>query len=264
MQDIRVAIIQTILLWEDIPGNLTMFGKKISDIKEAVDLIVLPEMFNTGFSMNPAACAENTDSLTTEWMRAQAKKKNCAICGSVLSKEGNRYYNRLIWMMPDGNYFYYDKKHLFRYAGEHEVFSQGRGVITTKFNEWNIRPLVCYDLRFPVWCRNAHKNGVFDFDVLIFVANWPEKRRNAWMSLLIARAIENQSYVIGVNRVGTDGKGNSHAGDSIVIDPKGNVMMQIPSHKEAIEIATLSYAEMQSYREHFRVALDWDRFTIEE
>jgi predicted amidohydrolase len=264
MQDLRVAITQTNLLWEDIPGNLAMFDDKLSGIKETVDLIVLPEMFNTAFSMNAAVCAEDKDGHTTEWLRKTAKEKNCAICGSILTRENNQYFNRLIWMMPDGTYSYYDKKHLFRFAGEHEVFSQGKGKITTKLKDWNIRPLVCYDLRFPAWCRNAFNNNAFDYDVLIFVANWPEKRREAWMSLLVARAIENQSYVIGVNRVGTDGKGNSHAGDSMIIDPKGKVMVQIPSHKEATEIATLSYSELQSYREHFRVALDWDNFTIEK
>jgi predicted amidohydrolase len=240
-----------------------MFNKKISDIKEAFDLIVLPEMFNTAFSMNAAVCAENTDGFTTEWLKEKAKEKNCAVCGSILTRENNQYFNRLIWMMPDGKYSYYDKKHLFRFAGEHEVFSQGKGKITTKLKDWNFRPLVCYDLRFPIWCRNAYNNGEFDYDVLIFVANWPEKRREAWMSLLVARAIENQSYVIGVNRIGSDGKGNSHAGDSMIIDPKGKVIMQIPSQKEATEIVTLSHSEQQSYREHFRVALDWDRFVIE-
>jgi len=264
MQDLKAAIIQTNLLWEDIPGNLALFDKKISGINETIDLIVLPEMFNTAFSMNPAVCAENPDSITTEWMREKAKEKNCVICGSILAKEKNNYYNRLIWMMPDGGYSYYDKKHLFRFSGEHEVFSQGNGKITTKLNDWNIRPFVCYDLRFPVWCRNSYENGVFDYDVLIFVANWPEKRREAWMSLLVARAIENQSYVIGVNRIGTDGKGNLHAGDSMIIAPTGKIILQIPAHKEATEIATLSNAEMQSYREHFRVALDWDRFSIED
>jgi omega-amidase len=264
MQDLRVAIIQTNLLWEDIPGNLAMFDDKILGIKDDVDLIVLPEMFNTAFSMNATACAEDIDGITTRWLREKAKEKNCAICGSILTKENNMFFNRLIWMMPDGSYSYYDKKHLFRFAGEQEVFSQGKGKITTKLKYWNIRPLVCYDLRFPAWCRNAYNNNAFDYDVLIFVANWPEKRREAWMSLLVARAIENQSYVIGVNRVGADGKGNLHAGDSMIIDPKGKIIAQIPSHKEATEIAMLSYSEMKSYREHFRVALDWDRLTIEE
>jgi predicted amidohydrolase len=263
MRDLRVAIIQTNLLWEDIPGNLAMFDNKLSGIKETVDLIALPEMFNTAFSMSVAVCAEDTDGITTRWLREKAKEKNCAVCGSILTKENNQYFNRLIWMMPDGSYSYYDKKHLFRFAGEHEVFSQGKGKITTQLKGWNIRPLVCYDLRFPAWCRNAYNNNAFDYDVLVFVANWPEKRREAWMSLLVARAIENQSFVIGVNRVGTDGKGNSHAGDSMIIDPKGKVLVQIPSHKEATEIATLSCSELQSYREHFRVALDWDRFVIE-
>lgn len=262
MQDIKIAIIQTELLWEDIPGNLLQFDQKISSIKETVDLIILPEMFNTAFSMNPAVCAEITGGTSMRWMKKKAEEKNCVIAGSLLTNENNKYYNRLIWMMPDGNYQYYDKKHLFRFAGEHEVFSSGNRKITASLKGWNIRPLVCYDLRFPVWSMNTFENGKFEYDCLVYIANWPEKRRDAWMLLLIARAIDNQSYVIGVNRVGADGKGNSYTGDSMIIDPTGNILLQIPANEEAIEIITLSYSEMQSFRDLFRVSLDWEKFTI--
>ena len=264
MQDIKIAIIQSNLLWEDIPANLAVFENKISSIRENVDIIVLPEMFNTAFSMNPAVCAEIPDGRSMQWLKKKASEKNCIITGSILTLENNKYFNRLIWMNPDGTYQYYNKKHLFRFAGEHKVFSSGKEKRITKIKGWNFRPLVCYDLRFPVWSMNAFSNEKFEYDCLIYIANWPEKRRDAWMSLLVARAIENQSYVIGVNRIGTDGKGNSYSGDSMIIDPKGKVLLQIPANKEATEIVTLSYSEMQSYREHFHVAPDWDKFEMAE
>jgi omega-amidase len=263
MQDLKIAIVQTNLLWEDVPGNLALFESKIDAIKEKINLIVLPEMFNTSFSMNPSVCSEKPEGKSCQWMKKKAAEKNCIITGSILTNENDRYYNRLIWMTPEGSYQYYDKKHLFRFAGEHEVFSAGKEKITPSLKEWNFRPLVCYDLRFPVWSKNTF-NKKFEYDCLLYVANWPEKRRDAWMSLLVARAIENQAYVIGVNRIGTDGKGNAHSGDSMVINPKGNILAQIPANKESTEIVSLSYSEMQNYREHFRVSLDWDKFRIEE
>jgi len=271
MQDIKIAIIQTELLWEDIPGNLLHFDQKISSIKETVDLIILPEMFNTAFSMNPAVCAEIPDGGSVQWMKKKAKERNCVIVGSILTKENNKYYNRLIWMMPDGGYQHYDKKHLFRFAGEHKIFSSGNKKITATVKGWNMRPLVCYDLRFPVWSMNTFKalsdgqeGGKFEYDCLVYIANWPDKRRNAWIALLIARAIENQSYVIGVNRIGTDCKGNSYTGDSMIIAPTGNILLQIPVNKECTEVFTLSYSEIQSFRDYFSVAPDWDKFTILE
>jgi predicted amidohydrolase len=264
MQDIKVAIIQTDLAWENADANLEMFGEKFDAINESFDLIVLPEMFNTAFSMNPSVCAELPDGKTFSWIKEKAKEKNCVITGSMLINDGGNYFNRLIWMMPDGTFQQYDKKHLFRFSGEHEVFSSGRKKITSSLNGWNVRPLICYDLRFPVWSMNTFSKEKFEYDCLIYIANWPKKRRHAWISLLVARAIENQAYVIGVNRIGTDGKGNAYSGDSMIIDPKGNIIVQIPAHQEAIEFATLSHSEVQSYREHFRVALDWDKFKIEE
>ena len=159
MQDIKIAVIQTDILWEDIPGNNFHFDKKISSIKEPVDLLILPEMFNTGFSMNTSVCAENSDGCTIEWIKKKAEEKNCVIIGSLLINENNKYFNRLICMMSDGNYRYYDKKHLFRFAGEHEVFSSGNKKITLSLKGWNICPLICYDLRFPVWSKNTYENG---------------------------------------------------------------------------------------------------------
>ncbi|NTW33168.1 MAG: amidohydrolase [Bacteroidetes bacterium] len=262
MQDIKVAIIQTDLFWENVQSNLLKLDQDISKISEAIDIIVLPEMFNTGFSMNPSVCAGNTDCVTMQWIKKKALEKNCVIIGSLLIAEKGKFFNRLFWMQPDGNFKYYDKKHLFRFGKEHDVFSPGNKKLITSLKGWNFRPLVCYDLRFPVWSKNVFINENYEYDCLIYIANWPEKRKHAWISLLIARAIENQAYVIGVNRVGTDGKGNVHSGDSLVIDPKGNIILQLPSHKEVTEVITLSYSEMQTYRTQFPVALDWDKFQI--
>ena len=264
MQNIKVAIIQTDLLWEDIQGNLLKLDQNISKITQAVDIIVLPEMFNTAFSMNPSVCAGNTDSISMQWIKKKAQEKNCVIIGSLLTAEKGKFYNRLVWMQSDGDYKYYDKKHLFRFAGEHEVFSSGNKKLITSLKDWNFQPLVCYDLRFPVWSKNSFINEKFEYDCLIYIANWPEKRKNAWISLLIARAIENQVYVIGVNRVGVDGKRNLYSGDSMVIDPKGNILLQLPSYKEITDIVTLSYSELQIYREQFPVSRDWDKFQIED
>lgn len=264
MQDINVAIIQTKLEWENADANLSHFDKKLAAISKPVDLIVLPEMFNTAFSMNPSVCAEKPGGKTMIWMKEKAKEKKCIIVGSLLTEDNGKYFNRLVWMTPTGIANYYDKKHLFRFAGEHKVFSAGRDRMITALKGWNFRPLVCYDLRFPVWSMNMQSQGKFDYDCLIYIANWPEKRRDAWMSLLVARAIENQSYVIGMNRIGTDGKDIKYSGDSMVVHPKGNIMVHIPAHKDITEAVTLSYPELKAYREHFPVSLDWDKFTIQD
>jgi len=264
MQDLKTAIIQSDIVWENAEANLKLFGEKLDAINNPVDLIVLPEMFNTSFSMNYSACAETHDGKSFQWLQEKAKEKNCVITGSMLINNDGKYFNRFFWINPNDTFQCYDKKHLFRFAGENEVFSAGKKKISISLNGWNFCPLVCYDLRFPVWSMNSFTNNKFEFDCLIYVANWPEKRRHAWMSLLVARAIENQSYVIGVNRIGTDGKGNTYSGNSMIIDPKGIIITQIPAHKEAIEYATLSHSELQNFREHFRVALDWDKFQITE
>lgn len=262
MQDINIAIIQTDLIWEEVDKNLSNLNKKIDTITKSVDLIVLPEMFNTAFSMNPSTCAEPLHGISWEWMKNKAKEKNCVITGSILTEENGHFYNRLYWMQHNGDYQYYDKKHLFRFSGEHEVFSAGSKRIFPSIKDWKFCPLICYDLRFPVWSMNTFENNTFKYDCLIYVANWAETRKYPWISLLIARAIENQAYVIAVNRIGTDGKGTTFSGDSMIIDPKGNIIKQIPSKAESVEDASLSYSFLQSCREHFPVSLDWDKFNI--
>jgi len=199
-----------------------------------------------------------------QWMREQAKNKQAVVCGSLIIRENDNFYNRLFWMQPDGAYKQYDKRHLFSLGGEHKKFTGGTESLIVELKGWKIKPLVCYDLRFPVWAKNNYSNGVYDFDLLIYIANWPAARRDPWMSLLKARAIENQSYVIGVNRIGEDGNGLAHAGDSNIYDAKGKKLIQQAIDTEFTEIILLSKKMLDDFRRKFTVGLDWDRFSIEK
>jgi predicted amidohydrolase len=263
MQNLSVTIIQSILHWEDIDANLKMFSEKISSIKEKTNLIILPEMFSTGFTMNAKKLAEPMNGRTMQWMKEMAKKKNCVITGSIIIQEKKKFYNRLIWMLPNGKFKIYDKRHLFRYANEQKYYSAGEKKLLVDLNGWKICPLICYDLRFPVWCRNSSFGGVRGlYDVLIFIANWPEKRNHQWKTLLMARAIENQCYVIGVNRVGNDGNNIYHSGDSAVIDFKGENISKTRPHEESVETITLSKKELNQWRKIFPAWKDEDEFQI--
>jgi omega-amidase len=261
MKNLNITIIQTSLFWEDSEKNIKHFDQLLSSQAGKTDLIVLPEMFNTGFSMNSAKLAQQMDGDVTKWMKKKSTELNCCITGSTIIKENDNYYNRLIWMQPDGVFYTYDKRHLFRMAQEHNYYSPGTKIILPEIKGWKICPLICYDLRFPVWSRNG--KGENRYDLLIYIANWPEARRNAWSSLLIARAIENQCYVAGVNRIGSDGKGISYSGDSAVIDPKGNVISQTKPFEEKAETIELSKRELEDFREKFPVESDADNFNIE-
>lgn len=241
MQDLRIALIQTNLHWENIPENLNAFDRKIETI-EAVDLIILPEMFSTGFSMN-TSLAETMDGGAVDWMRKKASEKNCVLTGSLMIQENENFYNRLIWMRADGTFETYDKRHLFSLSKEPEIFTAGEIRLQVNLKGWEICPLICYDLRFPVWSRNRMPY----YDVLLYVANWPERRSMAWKSLLQARAIENQAYTIGVNRTGNDGATVYHSGNSMVIDTLGNVLYH-QTDDEAIYTFTLNYEELQKTR----------------
>lgn len=259
MNDLKVTILQTELHWENIDENLKMFSSKLDAITDAGDLIVLPEMFTTGFTMNPEKYSESMNGKAVMWMKEQAKKNNCVITGSFACVEDGNYYNRLVWMKADGNYSVYDKRHLFTMASEHEHYTAGARKIIEDLNGWKICPLICYDLRFPVWSRNTTHT---QYDVLIYVANWPERRAHPWKTLLLARAIENQSYVIGVNRVGKDGNEISHSGDSAIIDFKGEVKSIISAHEIVAETINLSYQELLEFRKQFPVLNDADGFSI--
>lgn len=264
MSILPITTIQTALHWEDKASNLSMFEEKISGIESPKGVVVLPEMFSTGFSMNPSRLAESMNGETVHWMRRIAAKNRIILTGSVIIEEEGLFYNRLIWMMPDGNCGYYDKRHLFAFAGEDKCYASGNKRLITSVNGWRINLQICYDLRFPVWARqqSVHE-GEFtpEFDVLVYVANWPERRSHAWKTLLCARAIENQCYVIGVNRVGKDGNEIYHSGDSMVIDPMGEVLYHM-SHEEDINSIQLERHHLNEIRSKLPFLKDADRFGL--
>lgn len=257
MQDLKITLIQTSLAWENISENLLALGKKIDAIEEETHLIILPEMFSTGFSMNAAELAEDMNGDAVKWICDKSVETGTDITGSVMILENGSYYNRLIWAKPDGRFFTYDKKHLFRYAGEEKIYTAGNQLCTIELKGWKIRTFICYDLRFPVWTRNMDNQ----YDLAVFVANWPEKRAPHWKTLLEARAIENQCYVAGVNRVGIDGKGFSFSGDSSVIDPKGVIHFR-KSHEEVVATVHLSASDLEAYRKEFPAWMDGDRMQL--
>jgi omega-amidase len=260
MSHLSFTLIQTQLHWEDKAANLHMLEQKIKELKHPTQIVILPEMFSTGFSMKPALLAEEMNGTTVEWMKQISAQHKMILTGSVIIKEEGKFYNRLIWMLPNGQFAYYDKRHLFAFAGEDEHYSPGHKRFIASVNGWKINAQVCYDLRFPVWARQAQEDGP-EYDVLIYVANWPERRQHAWRSLLIARAIENQCYVIGVNRVGNDGNNIYHSGDSMVVDAMGEVLYE-KQHEEEAHTITLSKEKLEEIRNKLPFLKDADDFNI--
>lgn len=260
MNTISITLIQSDLVWEDKAANLLQFEKKINAIKESSQIIVLPEMFSTGFSMKPSELAETMDGATVQWMKRLATEQKKIITGSVIIEEDQQYFNRLLWVLPNGNIGIYDKRHRFAYAGEDNFYTAGSKRLITRVNGWKINTQICYDLRFPVWARQQ-SGAEPEFDVLLYVANWPERRNHAWKSLLIARAIENQCYVIGVNRVGKDGNEINYNGDSMLVDPLGEVLYT-KANVEEISTHILSKEKLQEVRAKFPFWKDADDFTI--
>ncbi|MGM9510575.1 amidohydrolase [Larkinella sp. GY13] len=254
---LHLTLLQTSLHWENPTANRAMLEEKIFALPEKTDLIVLPEMFTTGFSMNAKALAEPMNLTTFRWLKQMAAQTDAVVTGSYIVQEQGLFYNRLIWMEPDGSFDVYDKRHLFRMAGEELTYAGGTKRLVKSWRGWNICPLICYDLRFPVWSRNAG----LEYDLLIYVANWPAARSTAWNALLQARAIENLAYVAGVNRVGEDGNGHAYAGDSSLIDPKGEVLFR-QNQTETVFQTTLSLDELSAYRERFPANRDADDFRI--
>jgi omega-amidase len=274
MSTLTITLIQSDLQWEDKTANLQRFEEKIMSIREQTELVILPEMFSTGFSMDPEALAEKMDGPALVWMKKCAATRKIILTGSLIIEEGGNYFNRLIWMQPDGRFGYYDKRHRFAYAGEDARFTAGTKRLIASVKGWKILPLVCYDLRFPVWARQTPSvtepsPGVGysvadapEYDLAVFVANWPERRSHAWKTLLQARAIENQSYVAGVNRVGNDGNNIYHSGDSMIVDPMGEVLYQ-GSEKEDIFTYTLRKDKLDETRGRLPFWRDADHFAIE-
>ncbi len=260
----RISIIQSSLHWENPDANRAMFSEKLSSLIGLTDLVVLPEMFTTGFSMNAALLAESMEGATMRWLQQTSQDLDAAITGSFICFEDGHYFNRLIFMKPDGQFEFYDKKHLFSLSKEHEHFEAGHKRLTVTWRGWRICPLICYDLRFPAWSRNTTRSldgGLTPlYDVLLYVANWPNRRAHHWRSLLVARAIENQSYVVGVNIAGNDGNGFDYSGDSAIIDYAGQSCIQIPDGQNEIATFELSLEDLYAYRKQLPFLADGDLF----
>lgn len=257
MSELKIALVQADLVWEDAARNQDKIERLITTISPEVDIIVLPEMFSTGFSMEPQRLAEPMDGPTVQWMRAKARDRDAVITGSLIIEENGQYFNRLIWLSPEGKLLQYNKRHLFTLAGEEKVYTAGAEQLLLNHKGWKIMPLICYDLRFPVWSRNQ-----FQYDLLLYVANFPDKRGNAWRSLLQARAIENQSYTIGLNRVGTDGNGIYYAGDSMLVSYDGTILNHLPP-RELVREITISKGPQDTFRKKLAFLPDQDQFMIE-
>ena len=265
MSKLRVTLIQTELFWEDVQKNLSHFTNKISTLSSATDLILLPEMFTTGFTMNPEKNAENHGGEGLHWMMDVAEKKNAVLCGSMAVRENEDYFNRMYWVRPDRTFTYYDKHHLFRMAGEDKHYKAGNRNVIVELMGWKINLQICYDLRFPVYSRNrweSENNFEAAYDVMLYVANWPEVRSHPWKTLLMARAIENQSFVIGINRVGKDGNGIAHSGDSAVISPRGEIISNILPNEDSTETIELNRDFLVEFRKQFPVGMDADKFKL--
>ena len=256
MRDLAITLIQHSLEWLQPKQNREQFQHQIEQIKTPTDLIILPEMFTTGFTMEPQSVFEDTNGLTLQWMHDLAQQKDAAITGSFVVGEKSQFFNRLIFMPPNGDYQQYDKRHLFRMADEQKHYSAGDRKLIVEYRGWRICPMICYDLRFPVWSRNKN-----EYDLLIYVANWPAARKLHWQTLLHARAIENLCFVIGVNRTGVDGNAIPYDGNSMLIDAQGNRLLNMGKNRQCCS-ETLSYEALLDYRKKFPAFLDADEFTL--
>ena len=258
MDNLKITIFQGYLFWENADKNLQNISTRLAAIREKTELIILPEMFTTGFSMNAETLAEPMEGKSMQWMLKTARQYNCVVTGSLIIKENNKYYNRLIWMRPDGSHEHYDKRHLFALGKEDETYTAGNKKLIVELNGWKICPMICYDLRFPVWMRNVDN----EYDLMVIVANWPERRALHWRTLIPARAVENQAYVIAVNRVGHDGNEVYHSGDSTCIGPMGNVIYY-KRDEEDLYTFTISGDEPAKTRQALPFLNDADKFHID-
>ncbi len=263
-RDLRVSIVQADTRWHDAAGNRALYGDLARELKGRTDLIVLPETFTSGFTNDTRDNAQTVNGDNMRWLRDLAAEVGAVVTGSMAIEEGGRFYNRLIWMRPDGTHASYDKRHLFRYANEHERYAAGADRLIVDLQGWRVCPLVCYDLRFPVFIRNrfaGREAAGRDYDLLIFVANWPSPRHAAWQTLLRARAIENLSYCIGVNRTGTDGNKLDYLGGSVVLHPLGTALVELGAQTQ-VATTVLDAAALRAHRERFPFFLDADEFTL--
>ena len=255
--ELHIVGIQADLVWENPKENLTYFEEKIKDLSKETDLVVLPEMFTTGFTMHPENVAETMDGNTVSWMKRMASKRQIAITGSLVIEDDKNYYNRLVFVHPSGEIETYNKRHSFTLAGEDKVYTSGNKKLIVDYKGWRICPLICYDLRFPAWSRNTE-----NYDLLIYMANWPVKRIKAWDMLLKARAIENMSYTIGVNRTGKDANEYDYSGNSLIVDYLGEELSKLNKNEAGIIMATLAKTDQDKIRENLGFLNDKDSFTI--
>ena len=260
MRALKISLVQGATRWHDPAANRDYYSTLMAPLAGS-DLVLLPETFTSGFSNEAIHNAETMDGPTVAWLRQQAHALDAAVCGSVQLRVDGKVYNRLLFATPDGQVQHYDKRHLFRYAGEHERYAAGNDRLIVEWRGWRVCPLVCYDLRFPVYSRNRHADGQFDYDLVLFVANWPTPRREPWRTLLRARAIENLSYCAGLNRVGTDGNGLSYSGDSAVIDFLGAPIVELGAQEQTVT-ATLDASALAEHRARFPAWMDADEFRL--
>lgn len=262
MNKLNITYIQADLRWQDKQGNLEHFSELLKEVPDGTDLVLLPETFNTAFPVDPKAYAETTDGSTVLWMKQKSQELNAVICGTFLLEVGGHYHNSLVWMRPDGSFELYHKRHTFTLGGENLPVERGSEPLIVELNGWHIKPMICYDIRFPVWSKNHYQDGRYEYDLGVYLANFPASRIFVWDTLLMARAIENQAYFIGVNRIGDDQDGVHYSGDSQIINPKGEVICMARSDMEAVVPFALDYEKLHSFREKFPVGKDWDSFTI--
>ena len=263
MNDLRVSLVQASTIWHDAAANRALYGALVRALRGQGDLIILPETFTSGFSNEAIGSAETMQGESVAWLSALAREVGAVVAGSMVIRDGEQVFNRLLWARPDGTLAHYDKRHLFRMANEHHRYADGKRKLLVEINGWRICPLVCYDLRFPVWSRNRHDRAAqrFDYDLLLYVANWPSARRHAWQTLLRARAIENLSYVLGLNRVGVDGNELHYAGDSAALDFLGMPLVELGAQPQCVTV-TLSAAALGAHRQRFRHQFDGDELEL--
>ena len=263
MQDLKILALQSDIIWQSPESNRQQFEKKLQKEFNDHDLVILPETFTTGFPVDPIDYSERISGPTMAWLKKLSASLKAVICGSFLLNDNGHYSNSLIWHRPDGSYERYDKRHVFSMGGEHEKIDAGKTQLIVELKGWKIKPMICYDLRFPVWSKNTYSNDDgFEYDLAIYVANWPAVRDYPWKQLLIARAIENIACVIGLNRVGEDGPGNTYVGSSMIIDAKGQILENGYEGEEKALTVQLSATDLVSFRKKFNVGFDWDSFTI--
>jgi omega-amidase len=259
---ITITLVQPDIVWENISANLENYASLFRQNSERTDLIILPEMFTTGFSMNAHYLAEKEGGMTMKWMEEWSREMDSVITGSIIMSENGLFFNRLIWMRPDGSYSLYDKRHLFSMGNEDMFYTRGNRKIITEVRGWKVCPLVCYDLRFPVWSKNRYSDDHWDYDILIYIANWPASRNNIWTTLLAARAIENQAYIAGVNRVGVDGNDLTYSGNSMIVDFEGNIEGVCEIKQPDYKTFRLSSKKLSAGRKKLGAGKDWDMFDL--